>query len=139
VKPQLLAVYLEDPDTASFTSQLAKLQRLTGDLADWLPPTSLESPVPDAADAVVVPDMTGRAYRTLEAFNAVAVPILVVTSEFGTVSMWDWEIRNFLLRRGWRRWHRPRCRNFRRPRGDTVMSRPGRIGTALGERDPNRT
>jgi hypothetical protein len=46
VKPQLLPVYLEDPDTASFTGQLAELQRLTADLADWLPPTPLESPAP---------------------------------------------------------------------------------------------
>jgi hypothetical protein len=100
MKPQLLPVYPEDPGTASFTSQFAELQRLTGDMADWLPPTPLELPVPDAADAVVVPDMTGRAYRVLEAFRAVEVPIIVVTSEFGTVSMWDWEIRNFLRRRG---------------------------------------
>jgi hypothetical protein len=100
MKPQLLPVYLEDPGTASFTRQFAELQRLTGDMADWLPPTPLELPVPGAADAVVVPDMTGRAYRMLEAFRAVEVPIIVVTSEFGTVSMWDWEIRNFLRRRG---------------------------------------
>jgi hypothetical protein len=100
MKPQLLPVYPEDPGTASFTSQFAELQRLTGDMADWLPPTPLELPVPDAADAVVVPGMTGRAYRMLEAFRAVEVPIIVVTSEFGTVSMWDWEIRNFLRRRG---------------------------------------
>ena len=25
---------------------------------------------------------------------------LVITSEFGTVSMWDWEIRDYLRRRG---------------------------------------
>ena len=100
VKAQLLPVYLDDPDAASFTGQLAQLQRLTGDLAEWLPPAPLGSPIPAEADAVVVPDMTGTAYRRLEGFTALAIPIVIVTSEFGTVSMWDWEIRDFLSRRG---------------------------------------
>ena len=100
VKAQLLPVYLDNPDAASFTSQLAQLQRLTGDLAEWLPPAPLGSPVPEGADAVVVPDMTGTAYRMLEGFTSLAIPIVIVTSEFGTVSMWDWEIRDFLARRG---------------------------------------
>jgi hypothetical protein len=36
----------------------------------------------------------------LEGFASLAIPIVIVTSEFGTVSMWDWEIRDFLSRRG---------------------------------------
>ena len=100
MKAQLLPVYLDNPDAASFTNQLAQLQRLTGDLAEWLPPAPLGSPVPEGADAVVVPDMTGTAYRMLEGFTSLAIPIVIVTSEFGTVSMWDWEIRDFLSRRG---------------------------------------
>jgi L-fucose isomerase-like protein len=44
--------------------------------------------------------MSGLAYRLLAEFRAIEVPILVITSEFGTVSMWDWEIRDYLRRRG---------------------------------------
>ena len=100
MKPQLLPAYLDNPDAVSFTGQLAQLQRLTADLAEWLPPAPVGSPVPDSADAVVIPDMTGSAYRMVEAFRSLKIPVVVVTSEFGTVSMWDWEIRDFLARRG---------------------------------------
>jgi L-fucose isomerase-like protein len=51
------------------------------------------------ASAVIVPDMSGVAYRRLDDFRRLTLPILVITSEFGTVSMWDWEIRDYLRRR----------------------------------------
>jgi hypothetical protein len=73
---------------------------LTEGLADWLPPTPIGDAARVEASAVVVPDMSGLAYRLLGEFSRLTVPILVVTSEFGTVSMWDWEIRDFLRRRG---------------------------------------
>lgn len=101
MKPRLLPVYLEEREPAeSFTSQLRHLRDLTGDLVDWLEPASVEAAVPPGTSAVVVPDMNGLAYHRVEAFRRIEVPILVVTSEFGTVSMWDWEIRDHLRRRG---------------------------------------
>jgi L-fucose isomerase-like protein len=36
----------------------------------------------------------------VESFRRIQQPILLITSEFGTVSMWDWEIRDYLRRRG---------------------------------------
>ncbi len=44
--------------------------------------------------------MLGEAFGQLEKFKRLPQPILVVTSEFGTVSMWDWEINSFLSARG---------------------------------------
>ena len=35
-----------------------------------------------------------------EDFARLRLPILVVTTEFATVAIWDWEIRDFLRRRG---------------------------------------
>ena len=99
-RPTLLPVSLEPEPGEPFTRQLAELVRLAGDLVDWLPAAFVGDPVPAEATAVVVPDMSGLAYRLLPEFARIAVPILVVTSEFGTVSMWDWEIRDFLRRRG---------------------------------------
>ncbi len=99
-RPTLLPVSLEVEPGASFTRQLTALRELAGDLVDWLPPAFMGDPVPAAATAVVVPDLSGLAYRLLAEFSTITVPILVVTSEFGTVSMWDWEIRDFLRRRG---------------------------------------
>jgi len=44
--------------------------------------------------------MLGDAYRRLEEFKQLPQPIMVVTSEFGTVSMWDWEINTYLNANG---------------------------------------
>jgi hypothetical protein len=51
-------------------------------------------------DAVIFPQMLGEAFGLLEKFKRLPQPLLVVTSEFGTVSMWDWEINSFLAARG---------------------------------------
>ena len=44
--------------------------------------------------------MLGDAYSHLAELKAIPLPILVITSEFGTVSMWDWEINNYLASEG---------------------------------------
>ena len=99
-RPRLLPVSLEVEPGESFLRQLGELQRLSAGLADWLPAAYVGDPVPSDATAVVVPDLSGLAYRLLDEFRRIDVPILVITSEFGTVSMWDWEIRDYLRRRG---------------------------------------
>lgn len=97
---RLLPVYLEEHPTDSFRRQLAALQLLGGRTIDWLEPVQIGRARGIDAEAVIVPDMSGVAYRSLAEFQALTLPILVVTSEFGTVSMWDWEIRDYLRRRG---------------------------------------
>jgi hypothetical protein len=98
--PRLLPVYLEEAPQRSFTVQLEHLRRELGSLVHWLEPQSIDAPVPEHASAVVVPDLSGVAYRKVDEFSAIDQPILVITSEFGTVSMWDWEIRDDFRRRG---------------------------------------
>jgi len=98
--PRLLPVFLESEPKRSFHRQLEHLKRHFGPLVEWLEPASIDAPVPDAASAVVVPDLSGVAYRKVAAFQAIDKPILVITSEFATVSMWDWEIRDRLRRAG---------------------------------------
>lgn len=98
--PRLLPVALEREPGESYSRQLTALQRQSAGLVEWLPTAYLGDPLPAEVTAVVVPDMSGLAYRLLEEFRRIDVPILVVTSEFGTVSMWDWEIRDYLRRRG---------------------------------------
>ena len=101
IRPRLLPVFLEpDQPSAAFARQLQHLTELDGGLVDWLEPVSINRADTTGASAVVVPDMSGLAYRLLNAFRALDKPIFVITSEFGTVSMWDWEIRDFLRRRG---------------------------------------
>jgi hypothetical protein len=98
--PRLLPLYLDDQPGESFTTQLADLKRLTDGLADWLDAAHIDAPVPAQTSAVVLPDLNGRAYHMVESLRRIDRPILVITSEFGTVSMWDWEIRDYLRRRG---------------------------------------
>lgn len=100
VAPRLLPVYLEDSPTESFTRQLDALRSLSDGLVKWLPPVKIDNAPKVEAEAVVIPDMSGLAYRRLTRFQALTLPILIITSEFGTVSMWDWEIRDYLRRRG---------------------------------------
>src|SRR4051812_12284944 len=100
VTPRLVPLYLEDEPKRSFHLQLEHLRTRLGSLVEWLPPAPVTSGPPAEASAVVIPDLSGVAYRQLEALRAIELPILVITSEFGTVSMWDWEIRDFLRRRG---------------------------------------
>lgn len=98
--PRLLPVHLEERPKRSFERQMGHLREKLGDLVEWLPEAPIEAAVPGEASAVIVPDLSGVAYRKLDAFKAIDLPILVITSEFGTVSMWDWEIRDYLRRRG---------------------------------------
>jgi L-fucose isomerase-like protein len=99
--PRLLPVHLEDDrPKASFHRQLAHLQERLGGLVEFLEPAPIGAAPSSDASAVIVPDLNGLAYRRLDAFRAIGVPILLITSEFATVSMWDWEIRDFLRRRG---------------------------------------
>ena len=104
MRAKLLPIYLENEPTEAFARQFDALKVLSEDLVEWLEPTQI-SHAPkrarrDGASAIVIPDMSGLAYRLLTEFAAIEQPILIITSEFGTVSMWDWEIRDFLRRRG---------------------------------------
>ena len=49
---------------------------------------------------MVFPQLLGDAYSMLDELKAAGLPLLIITSEFGTVSMWDWEIDTFLRAHG---------------------------------------
>jgi hypothetical protein len=98
VKARLVPVYFPGKDN-EFDRQVAVLQEALADVAQVLAPVALGSPLPEA-EAVIFPQMLGEAYRMLEAFKAVPLPILIVTSEFGTMAMWDWEIASYLRAEG---------------------------------------
>ncbi len=98
MKPRLQPLFFSGRD-AEFDDQLARLQILLAEDAELLPELPLGAPLP-ACEAVLFPQILGEAYRSLEAFRRIDVPILTVTSEFGTVSMWDWEIAAYLRAEG---------------------------------------
>lgn len=99
---QLVPLHFGSAPDDEFLAQTARLRSLLHPTASLLDPRPLGSPLPDAADAVVLPQVLGEAYRRLPEIKAIPLPLLVITSEFGTVSMWDWEIGSYLRAEGLR-------------------------------------
>lgn len=95
----LVPLYVSETPDENFATQLGHLRRLLSPEAEILEPRRLGAPLPEA-DAVVFPQLLGAAYRQVDLVKAIRIPLLVITSEFATVSMWDWELRRFLAREG---------------------------------------
>jgi len=99
MKAKLLPLYFKSGRDEGFGAQLKTTKNLLADEADVLEPVALGSALPDA-DAVVLPQVLGDAYSQVDDIRKIDVPILAITSEFGTMSMWDWEIASFLKEEG---------------------------------------
>jgi hypothetical protein len=99
MKARLVPLYFDPGRDADFDRQLAALRGLLADRAELLPPLPLGVELPEA-EAVIFPQLLGVAYRQAKAFQSIRLPILLVTSEFGTLSMWDWEIAEYLRSQG---------------------------------------
>lgn len=99
-KPVLLPLHFTAEPEAEFQVQVAALRQLLDAEAEFMPPARLGVAVPDSIDAVVLPQVLGAAYRSMPELKAIRVPLLIITSEFGTVSMWDWEIAAYMRSEG---------------------------------------
>jgi len=99
MKTRLIPLYFDPGRDEEFDRQVEVLRQLLAAEAELMPPVPLGSRLPDG-DAVVLPQLLGAAYSRLSDFQAISLPILIVTSEFGTVSMWDWEIISYLASAG---------------------------------------
>ncbi|MGC8990406.1 MAG: hypothetical protein ACP5MD_09815, partial [Verrucomicrobiia bacterium] len=99
MKARLIPVYFPRGRDAAFDNQMQALASLLMEKAELLPPVPLGAHIPEA-DAVIFPQMLGDAYRHVEDLRRISLPMLVVTSEFATFSMWDWEIISYLKSQG---------------------------------------
>lgn len=99
MKARLVPMYFRSGRNEGFDTQVERLKNLLADEAEILKPVALGSPLPEA-EAVVFPQILGDAYRQVKDFQQIDLPILIITSEFGTVSMWDWEIASYLKAEG---------------------------------------
>ena len=99
MKARLVPLYFDPGRDGDFDTQLTAVKALLADHAEFLSPVPLGGPLPEA-DAVIFPQLLGEAYRMAGAFQAIGLPKLLVTSEFGTLSMWDWEIAAYLESEG---------------------------------------
>jgi hypothetical protein len=99
MKARLVPVYFDPGRDGGFDTQLGALKDLLAEQVEFLEAVPLGSPLPEA-EAVVFPQFLGEAYRQVSDFRQIDRPILVITSEFGTMSMWDWEIISYLKSEG---------------------------------------
>ena len=99
MKARFVPIYFKTAEDPDFVAQLAKLKELLFEEAEFLAPTKLGTKIPDT-DGVIFPQMLGEAFREVDKIEKLPQPLMVVTSEFGTVSMWDWEINSFLSAKG---------------------------------------
>ena len=99
MKAKLVPIFFKSAQDPEFLNQLAELKKLLVGEAEFLEPIALGKRIPES-DGVIFPQMLGDAFRRLKEIQALPQPIMVVTSEFGTVSMWDWEINSYLASKG---------------------------------------
>jgi hypothetical protein len=99
MKARIIPIFFDPGRDDDFDKQLDILKTLLSDQVDFLKPVALGDDMPDA-EAVIFPQFLGEAYRRIKDFKKIDVPFLVVTGEFGTVLMWDWEIVSFLQTQG---------------------------------------
>ena len=99
MKAQLVPLYFKSGMDDAFKKQLDTVKTLLADEAESLPPVSLGSKLPEA-DAVLFPQLIGDAFKQLAQLKKLKLPFLMMTSEFGTVAMWDWEIVSLLVAEG---------------------------------------
>jgi len=99
MKARLVPVFFQSGIDQEFEDQVAVLSEILSNEAEILEPVELGKALPHA-EAVLFPQMLGDAYRQLDAIKRLGLPLLIVTSEFGTLSMWDWEIRSYLRSEG---------------------------------------
>ncbi len=99
MKAKLVPVYFQSGLNPEFQKQVETLRRLLSEEADISQPVGLGFPLPEG-DAVLFPQLLGDVYKQLAAIEQIRLPLLIITSEFGTVSMWDWEIASYLKSEG---------------------------------------
>ena len=95
MKATLIPLYFRSGRDKDYDAQLGNLKSLLSEEAEILEPAALGSRLPDA-DAALFPQLIGDAYKQLKELRSVGIPLLILTSEFGTMNMWDWEIVSFL-------------------------------------------
>ena len=94
MKAILQPLYLagrNEREVGEYEEQLWQLRKLYGDEANFWSPRVWKRSAGRGA-GVVFPQLFGAVFREKERLSKVELPIIILTSEFGTVEMWDWEI-----------------------------------------------
>ena len=99
MKATLQPMYLSgrnEREQHEFMAQLDNLKSMYGNEAEFLTAVPVGCEIPEEASAIVLPQLIGSAFGQRNIFSEINKPLIVLTSQFGTVEMWDWEIVSFL-------------------------------------------
>jgi hypothetical protein len=99
MKAKLLPLYFEESnerEKKEFKDQMDILIEVYGEVAGFLAPQPVGSELPDDIDAVLFPQMFGAVFEHRNYLEQITYPIILLTSRFATVEMWDWEIVAYL-------------------------------------------
>ena len=99
MRAKVVPLFFKEGRDQDFDTQLNLLKEILADYVEFYPEVGFGDPIPDA-DAVLFPQILGEAYRQLDDFKAIDIPILIITTQFGTMAMWDWEIITYLRSEG---------------------------------------
>lgn len=98
-KARLLPLYFTETNERErdeYSVQLEKMQETYREEAEFLEPAAVGDAGLAEADAVLFLQMTGAIFGYREQLSGIQMPVILLTSEFGTVEMWDWEIAAYL-------------------------------------------
>lgn len=86
-------------ERGEYVQQMEKLHEFYGDVMEFQDTITVGEEIPEC-DAVVFPQMIGAAYHYIDVLKQYDKPIVVITSQFGTVDMWDWELIAYMRSHG---------------------------------------
>ena len=97
---KVVPLYFKKGRNEDFDTQLNLLKEILADYIEFVDEVAFGDSIPTKVDAVLFPQILGAAYDQLDDFKSVDVPILIITTEFGTMAMWDWEVIKYLQSEG---------------------------------------
>jgi len=86
---------VNEREQGEYQEQLGRLKEIYRNEAEFLGTVTAGETVPPC-DAIIFPQMIGAGYHYRDHLKAYDRPLLVITSQFGTVDMWDWELISYL-------------------------------------------
>ena len=93
---------MNEREQDEFREQMKLLTEMYADVAQFEEPVKVGEEMPEGADAAVFPLLIFAAYRHDEQLLSCSLPMIILTSEYGTIEMWDWEIATYLRQLGCR-------------------------------------
>lgn len=87
---------INEREEEEYRRQMDLLREIYGGIAEFLEPVTVGEKLPAEADVILFPQLLFAAYRHDDDLKGYSLPILILTSRYGTIEMWDWEIVTYL-------------------------------------------